>query len=351
MTLKKINGHGHLLPYPHQIPRFMKEKKFFWVSEDGQYMCQDNWKRPITDDSFFLNEKLVWMDKHDISHEVVLTLSQLYCNGLDEQSSFDIVRFQNDFNAQVQAEHKERFTTGFVVQPAYIDQALKEMERCVEQHDLKLLCLSTHYLNKDKEWVSVADDALSPIFELANKYKLAIEIHPYDADKMVNMKNTFWRHHLVWMMAQTADTYMMYVLNGIAQKYPNVRTCFAHGAMLAQANHARVIQGLEGRPDLFPNACHPKESLGHQNIYFDTLVHDPYTLQLMLNRHGADQLLFGVDDPYPLGEMETVEGWYPGRLLDDAVEKGILSDEQRSDIWHKNVRCWLEGKSDDTEPV
>lgn len=343
MTSEKINGHGHLLPYAHQIPQFMKDKKYFWVSDDGKFMCQNDWKRPITDESFFLNEKLTWMDKHNISHEVVLTLSQLYCNGLSENASNDIIRFQNDFNAEVQATHSDRFTTGFVVQPAHMDQSLKEIERCVNEHNLKLLCLSTHYLNADEEWVSVADASLAPIYELADQYSLAIEIHPYDADKLVNMKNTFWRHHLVWMMAQTADTYMMYALNGIAQKYPNIRTCFAHGAMLAQANHARVIQGLEGRPDLFPGAHHPNEVLGHKNIYFDTLVHDPYTLQLMINRHGSDQILCGIDDPYPLGEMETVEGWYPGRLLDDAVEKNIITSQQQSEIWNQNVLRWING--------
>ncbi|TQV71085.1 amidohydrolase family protein [Aliikangiella marina] len=343
MLMKKINGHGHLLPYPKDIPQFMQDQKHFWVSEDGKFMCQGDWTRPITDESFFLNEKLAWMDKHEIAHEVVLTLSQLYCNGLNEQTCYDIIRFQNDFNAKVQAEHSDRFTTGFVVQPAYIDQSLKEIERCVAQHQLKLLCLSTHFLNQDGEWVSVADDSVAPIFELADQYQLAIEIHPYDADKLVNMKNTFWRHHLVWMMAQTADTYMMYVFNGLAQKYPNIRTCFAHGAMLAQANHARVIQGLEGRPDLFPGAHHPNEVLGHKNIYFDTLVHDPYTLQLMINRHGSNQILCGIDDPYPLGEMETVPGWYPGKLLDEAVDKEIISQKQRSDIWCDNVLRWIGG--------
>lgn len=343
MVYEKINGHGHLLPYPHQIPKFMKDKKYFWISDDGKFMCQKNWKRPITDKSFFTNEKLEWMDRHKIAHEIVLTLSQLYCNGYSESACSDIIRFQNDFNAEVQEQYQERFTTGFVVQPAYIDQALREIERCVTQHNLKILCLSTHFQNQDGEWISVADTSLAPIFELANEFNLAIEIHPYDADKIVNMKNVFWRHHLVWMMAQTADTYMMYVLNGFAQKYPKIRTCFAHGAMLAQANHARVIQGLEGRGDLFPNAHHPNETLGHKNIYFDTLVHDPYTLQLMIHRSSSDQILWGIDDPYPLGEMETVNGWYPGKLLDQAVEKDIISEKQRSNIWHDNVLRWING--------
>jgi aminocarboxymuconate-semialdehyde decarboxylase len=337
----KINGHGHLLPYAKEIPLFMREKKFFWVDDACQYMCQGDWKRPITDDSFFLNEKVEWMDKHEIEHEVVLTLSQLYCNGMSEKDTYDIIRFQNDYNAMVQSEHSDRFTTGFVVQPAYIEQALQEITRCVETLGLRLLCLSTHYQDSQGTWISVADESLAPIFELANQYGLAIEIHPYDAEKMVNLPNTFWRHHLVWMMAQTADTYMMYCLNGIAQKYPNIRTCFAHGAMLGQANYARVIQGVEGRPDLFKDAMHPSLSLKHPNIYFDTLVHDPYTLQMMINRSGESQIICGIDDPYPLGEMETVEGWYPGRLLDDTEALGIITNDQKNKIWSSNVSAWI----------
>ena len=170
---KKINGHGHLLPEPQQIPQFMKDKEVFWVDDDRKFMRQGKWSRPITDPSFFLEEKLVWMEKNTIDHEVILNLSQLYCNGYPEALANDVIRFQNDFNAQVQQEHKEKFTTGFVVQPAYLDAALKEVERCVEELKMPLLCLPTHFLDGDGNWLSVAHEKVFPIFELVNKYSLA----------------------------------------------------------------------------------------------------------------------------------------------------------------------------------
>ncbi len=338
---KRINGHGHLLPTPEQIPAFMREKKFFWVDDERKFMHQGDWKRPITDPSFFLEEKLEWMDANQIEHEVVLSLSQLYCNGLNQQDTFDIIRFQNDFNAGVQHQHPTRFTTGFVVQPAHMEQALKETERCVKELGMKLLCLSTHYQTQEGEWLSVADESVFPLWELANELNLAVELHPYDAGKMVNLEDKFWRNHLVWMMAQTADTYLMFTFNGLAQKFPNVRTCFAHGAMLAHANYGRVVQGIEGRPDLFPGAHHPKETLAQPNVYFDTLVHDVHTLQLMVNRCGVSQIVWGVDDPYPLGEMDTVEGCYPGIFLDQAEQQGVISSEQKAEIMGQNVLNWI----------
>ncbi|MEZ5058332.1 MAG: amidohydrolase family protein [Saprospiraceae bacterium] len=337
----KINGHGHLLPNPEQIPAFMKEKKVFWIDEDKKFMRQGDWKRPVTDPSFFLKEKLEWMEKNDIVHEVILNLSQLYCNGMEQNLTRDVIRFQNDFNASVQSENPKKFTCGFVVQPAYVEDAIKEIERCVNRLKLRLLCLPTHFLNKEGDWTAIADESTIPIFEKANELGLAVEIHPYDAPKIVNLKDQFWRFHLVWMCAQTADAYHMFTLLDFPRKFPHLRTCFAHGNQFGQINLGRRIQGFEGRPDLFEGATHPRRNIVAANVFFDTLVHDVLSLEMLVKRQGISQILAGLDDPYPLGEMETVPGSYPGKVIDEGVETGVLTQKDRKDIWKKNVEIWI----------
>ncbi len=340
----KINGHGHLLPYPEQIPSFMKEKKLFWIDEDRKFMRQGNWARPITDPSFFLEEKLEWMENNGIDHEVVLNLSQLYANGLNRELTQDTISFQNDFNAEVQKNNAEKFTCGFVVQPRFIDDALKEIERAVEKLNLKLLCLPTHFLDENNNWKSTAHQDVDPIWELANKYNLAIEIHPYDAPKMIQLQDQYWRFHLIWMCAQTADHFHIFSLRDLARKYPNTRTCFAHGNQFGQMGLGRRKQGFEGRPDLFEKTTHPEENFKMDNVFFDTLVHDVYSFRLLLDRQGVDQIVAGLDDPYPLGEMEGVGDCYPGKVIDEAVEKGFITTSDKDRIWGGNVLRWL-GKS------
>jgi aminocarboxymuconate-semialdehyde decarboxylase len=319
----------------------MKDKKLFWIDEDKKFMRQGDWCRPITDPSFFLKEKLEWMERFKIDHGVMLCLSQLYCNGWEEQDCADAIRFQNDFNASVQRDHPDKFTCGFVVQPLYLDQALKEIDRCVNELGLRLLCLPTHFLNADGEWLSVAEPDVDPIYALANEHGLAVEIHPYDGDRMIALKDQYWRFHLVWMMAQCADTIHLFTLRNLPNEFPNIRTSFAHGGMLGIANYGRRIQGFDGRPDIFKGFHDPRKTLGHKNLYFDTLVHDSYTLELLKKRVGASQILMALDDPYPLGEMDGVGTSYPGRVVDYAVEVGILTEQEGKDIWHKNVLDWL----------
>ena len=108
-------------------------------------------------------------------------------------------------------------------------------------------------------------------------------------------------------------------------------------------NIGRRTQGFDGRPDLFEGMQRPRKALGHPNIYFDTLVHDTISLELMVKRqNGTDQILMGLDDPYPLGEMESeAQSSYPGKILDLAVEEGIITKKQQEEMWFENVTRWI----------
>jgi aminocarboxymuconate-semialdehyde decarboxylase len=319
----------------------MKEREIFWVEDDCSYMCQGTWRRPVTDPSFFLDRKLDWMQANNIDKEVILNLSQLYCNGYKRQDSKDVITFQNDYNASIQHEYPDKFISGFVVQPLYVDDALLEIQRCVEELRMSLLCLPTHFLNAEGKWTTIADESTLPIFELANQYKLAIEIHPYNAEEIINLDDKFWRFHLIWMCAQTADAWHFFSLMDFPDRFPEVRTCFAHGNQFGHMGLGRRVQGYKGRPDLFKGTRNPEENQHAQNVFFDTLVHDVLSFELMVKRAGTAQIIAGLDDPYPLGEMESVPGSYPGKVIDDAVLAEVISNMERDQIWYDNVMRWI----------
>ena len=120
---------------------------------------------------------------------------------------------------------------------------------------------------------------------------------------MIALKNQYWRFHLVWMMAQCAGCVTSFTLRDLPNKFPNIRTSFAHGAMLGIANYGRRIQGFDGRPDIFDDFEDPRKTLGHKKIYFDTLVHDSHTLDLLKKRVGVSQIIMEVDDPFHLEKL------------------------------------------------
>ena len=109
-------------------------------------------------------------------------------------------------------------------------------------------------------------------------------------------------------------------------------------------NLGRRIQGFDGRPDLFEGKEHPRKSVAHKNIFFDTLVHDTGSLQLIIKNQTSKQIIMGLDDPYPLGEMESKnQSSYPGKILDLAQDQQLLSSEECDAIWEDNILQWLFG--------
>jgi aminocarboxymuconate-semialdehyde decarboxylase len=306
-------------------------------------MCQGDWTRPITDPSFFVDEKLEWMAKNNIDTSVVITLSQLYCNGYDRNTAHDVIRFQNDFNASLQHDYNDKFIGGFVVQPLYVDDALIEIERCHKELGMNVLCLPSHFKDAEGKWRAIADEHTLPLFELANEYSLAVEIHPYQAEDIIALEDRFWRFHLIWMCAQTADAYHMFTMLDFDEKFQKVRTCFAHGNQFGHMGLGRRMQGFNGRPDLFEGARDPMLHERQEHIFFDSIVHDVLSFELMVKRCGTEQIVCGIDDPYPLGEMDTVPGCYPGKILDDAKTQGIINSKEVQTIWYDNALRWLYG--------
>ena len=58
----------------------------------------------------------------------------------------------------------------------------------------------------------------------------------------------------------------------------------------------------------------------------------------------SKQIIMGLDDPYPLGEMESAnQSSYPGKILDLAQDQQLLSSEECDAIWEDNILQWLFG--------
>jgi aminocarboxymuconate-semialdehyde decarboxylase len=64
----------------------------------------------------------------------------------------------------------------------------------------------------------------------------------------------------------------------------------------------------------------------------------------MIDRQGSNQVIMGLDDPYPLGEMENdAQSSYPGKILDLAIDRDIINQTQYDQIWEDNTLRWLFG--------
>jgi aminocarboxymuconate-semialdehyde decarboxylase len=80
------------------------------------------------------------------------------------------------------------------------------------------------------------------------------------------------------------------------------------------------------------------------------LVHDTGSLKLLVDNQGAEQVVLGLDDPYPLGEMDSEpQSSYPGKILDLAIERDVINREEYDAMWGANTIRWLCGDDEDAQ--
>lgn len=110
-----------------------------------------------------------------------------------------VLCFQNDFNVWIQQDYFKKFICGFVVYVGFIQGVLWEIECCVEELGLQVLCLFMYYMDFIGYWNVIFNEEIEFIFELANYYKLVLEIYFYDGEKFILLENMVWCFYLIWM--------------------------------------------------------------------------------------------------------------------------------------------------------
>uniref|UniRef100_A0A1I7X7E6 2-amino-3-carboxymuconate-6-semialdehyde decarboxylase n=1 Tax=Heterorhabditis bacteriophora TaxID=37862 RepID=A0A1I7X7E6_HETBA len=146
-------------------------------------------------------------------------------------------------------------------------------------------------------------------------------IHPWDMHNWDGRLSKFWMPWLVGMPSETAQAICCILMGNVLLQFPRLRFCFAHGGGSYPIIRGRVAHGYSVgmRPDLCANECgkNPRD-LDYQ-LWTDSLVHDPFALQLLLSVVGKEHVVFGTDYPFPLGEVEVGRMTTALRIQKDAA--------------------------------
>ena len=130
--------------------------------------------------------------------------------------------------------------------------------------------------------------------------------------------------------SETALAILSLTCSGTLNRFPNLKLCFAHAGGSFPTLLGRIQHGYNCRPDLVAvNAggiCPTQHLASGNNIWIDSLVHDPDLLEYLCKKIGKDRILMGSDYPFPLGEVPVA-----GQMLAKEEElEGFLSWDERA---------------------
>jgi len=330
MSDLKIDIHTHILPknWPDLRERYgyggfvqLEHHK----CDCARMMVDGKFFREVQDNCWSPEVRMKDCDHHGVHVQVLSTVPIMFNYWAKPEDTLDLSRFLNDHIAEVVERYPTRFV-GLGTLPMQSPKlAIQELERCVKELGLAGVQIGSHI----NDW-NLNDENLFEVFAAAEELGAAVFVHPWDMVGKEKMQK-YWMPWLVGMPAESSLAICSMIFGGVLERLPNLRIAFAHGGGSFPATLGRIEHAYEVRPDLMrvDNDHHPRKYL--EQIYLDTLVHDPRMLEYLVDLMGPQKLALGTDYPFPLGELE------PGKLIESMNYDTAIADR----LLHGTALEWL----------
>lgn len=196
------------------------------------------------------------------------------------------------------------------------------LSKIVHESNNSLSALGTIPLNKPEKAAEVLNEAIhsglrgaiigpgienqllsaecfEPLLEEANRLKAILFIHPLlNTDPRIKSKKM---PNLIGVPWETTVVATDIILSGLIDRYPNVKIVFAHGGGFLPYQIGRLDKGYSEWKDASVH-LQAKPSEYVKNFWYDTVLWNEDSLQLLIKTVGKNRVVPGSDFPFDLSE-------------------------------------------------
>jgi aminocarboxymuconate-semialdehyde decarboxylase len=252
------------------------------------------------------------MERTGVDHQVLSTVPVMFSYWAKPEHTRELARYLNDHLATVVAAHPHRFSGLGTVPLNDPDMAVAELERCMLELGMTGVEIGTNVAGADLD-----DPRFLPFFQRAAELDALILVHPWQVVGRGRLSRYYFLY-TVAMPSETAFAVGALLFGGVLERAPGLRLVFAHGGGSVPFIIGRMERGWQvWEPARELLAQPPSTQLSE--CYFDSIVWDEASLELLVRRVGADRVLLGSDYPFVMGEDR------PGEL----IQRAALSDEEK----------------------
>jgi aminocarboxymuconate-semialdehyde decarboxylase len=255
------------------------------------------------------------LDERGLTAAAISPPPELLIYWAPPESGIRLATLMNDAMADL-ARHRPDRLIGLATLPMQDPEAAAaELDRAVTKLGMRGAAICTHVNGMDLD-----DPRFEPVFAMAEKLDVPIFLHPQNADVRRLKDMHLW--NTVGFPYETALAASRLIMSGLFARYPGLKIILAHGGGYFPYQVGRLDHAYARRANLRSDLPH-KPSFYLRNIYCDGLLHDPLSLQFLIDRMGADNVVLGCDYSFGMGTVHAAQ-WVRDLNLPAVDEKAIL---------------------------
>ena len=176
------------------------------------------------------------------------------------------------------------------------------------------------------------DPSLDPFWQAASDLGAAVFLHPMFLCGEPRLAD----YDLVNAIGRLADTSIAasrLLFSGHLLKFPGMKFVLSHGGAALPYALGRLARNHANSQGKYAD---PRK--GFAAMYFDSCVFDADSLEYLAKKAGAEKIMLGSDQPFPIGDPEprkVVEG----ATLNEALKERILGETAQG-VFRVRPDCW-----------
>lgn len=151
--------------------------------------------------------------------------------------------------------------------------------------------------------VELSDPRLEDFWARAEQTGAVVFVHPFGCT-LEERLDRWYLSNTVGQPVENAVALSHLIFSGVLDRHPGLKIVAAHGGGYLPTHIGRADHAWRVRPDARGCARPPGSYL--RQLYFDSLVHDPYVLRELVRVAGSDRVLLGSDFPFDMGAEDPL---------------------------------------------
>jgi aminocarboxymuconate-semialdehyde decarboxylase len=202
------------------------------------------------------------------------------------------------------------------------NEALAAFERAIGEHGFHAAIIPTTAGDRPLD-----DPIFDPIFSLAEQRGILLLMHP-TVPAASDRFGIYGIQVLVGLPFETTLAITRMIFAGFFERHPNLKLLLAHGGgnlvyMRGRLGAAYNASGWEAN-SYYKQHTKRAPSGYLQNLFYDTCVVDPQSLQFLITAMGAERVLFGTDYPFEIGDPEGRQALLGLEAVEPAARENVM---------------------------